>query len=208
MRLVKIEAVPGKRNSFSLLFQDETSLICGLGEIADFGLAAGMELEPDEYGRLSRACAYYRTRERAAALLSMRAMSSGELRQRLVEKGSSAEDAERAACWLEELGLLNDAEYAAAVARHYSEKGYGKGRIRDELYRRKVPRSLWDEALESVEACGDKLDALIARRLGGRPMDEKEKRRTADALRRRGFSWDEIKRAIGRYQNEDDYTED
>jgi hypothetical protein len=55
------------------------------------------------------------------------------------------------------------------VARHYTEKatqGQDKG---TSFNRRKVPRSLWDEALEAVSGCDDKLDGLIARRLGGSP---------------------------------------
>ena len=48
------------------------------------------------------------------------------------------------------MGFLNDALYAEQVVRHYSAKGYGLRKLRDELYRRGVPRELWDEALEGA----------------------------------------------------------
>ena len=41
--------------------------------------------------------------------------------------------------------------YAAQVVRYYSAKGYGERKLRDELYRRGVPRELWDEALEGAD---------------------------------------------------------
>ena len=56
------------------------------------------------------------------------------------------EDAAAAVAWLEDIGALDDAAYAASVARHYAAMGYGPVKIRDEFYRRGVPKDLWDEA--------------------------------------------------------------
>ena len=42
---------------------------------------------------------------------------------------------------------LDDEEYAGQIVRHYSAKGYGERRIREELYRRGIPREYWKDAL-------------------------------------------------------------
>lgn len=68
-------------------------------------------------------------------------MSVKELTDRLKEKGESPENAEDAAAWLQEMHLLDDAQYAAMCVRHYAAKGYGAGRIRNELYRRGIRAS-------------------------------------------------------------------
>ena len=36
---------------------------------------------------------------------------------------------------------------ARMVVRHYAAKGYGPRKIRDELYRRGVPREFWEDAM-------------------------------------------------------------
>ncbi len=208
MTLIKIEAVPDKKDRYILRFGDGESLTCSVNEIADFRLASGMELDTEAYERLSRACDYFRAREKAAMLLSARPMSSGELRQKLKEKGVCEEDADKAAEWLEGLGVLNDAEYASMVARHYAGKGYGAGRIRNELFKRRVPRSLWDDAIEEMPDGSDNIDKFISSKLKGSDIDDREKKKLIGALRRRGFSWDEIKSAITRYADNMDFTED
>jgi regulatory protein len=208
MTLIKIEAVPDKKDRYILRFEGGENLTCSAAEVADFRLASGKELDEEAYERLSRACEYCRAREKAAMLLSARPMSSGELRQKLKDKGICEEDADKAAEWLESLGILNDAEYAAMVARHYAGKGYGAGRIRNELFKRRVPRSLWDDAVGEIPDGGDQIDKFISSKLKGNSPDEREKRKLIDALRRRGFSWDEIKNAMARYADNMDFTED
>ena len=108
-------------------------------------------------------------------------------------------DATAAADWLEGIGAVDDASYAAALARHYGERGYGPARVREELRRRGVPRELWDAALEELPDSGEVLDALIQKRCKGDLSDPKERKRTCDALLRRGFSWGEVRSAMGRY---------
>lgn len=82
------------------------------------------------------------------------------------------------------------------LVRHYSAQGCGPARIRDELYRRGVPRELWDEALgNSPRRAGD---ARVRHRVenAGKPLNEKDYKRLSDALLRRGFSWGEVKTAL------------
>ena len=107
--------------------------------------------------------------------------------------------AEAVADWLEGLGLLNDLEYAKNLVRHYERKGYGTRKIRDELYRRGVPREYWDEALEEREGSEEAIDAFLRARLKGGLPEGKELKRVTDALTRRGFSWPDIAAGLRRY---------
>ena len=99
---------------------------------------------------------------------------------------------------LEELGFLNDALYAEQVVRHYSAKGYGLRKLRDELYRRGVPRELWDEALDQAPDSAWQIDRFLAAKLRGRAPEEAEKRRLTSALLRRGFAWGDVREAWSR----------
>ena len=95
--------------------------------------------------------------------------------------------------------LLDDAQYAAMCVRHYAAKGYGPGKIRNELYRRGIARELWDEALEELPEQDDRIDALLRRKLKSDTPDRAELRKAADYLYRRGFGRDEIHAALARY---------
>ena len=139
-----------------------------------------------------------KTKDRALKLLGARPFGERELYDRLVEKGETEQNAAATVAWLAELRLLDDAEYAAMVVRHCAAKGFGPRRIRDELFRRKVPRELRDEALDGLPEQDDMIDKLLRARLRSAEPDRAELKRAADALIRRGFGWDEIRQAVER----------
>lgn len=168
-------------------------------EVVSFGLFTGKELTEDEVSALSAAGQTSGAKATAARMVGAKPMSRGELLERLRRKGYSQQDAEDAAAWLEELGVLDDGAYAALVARHYAGKGYGVRRIQDELWRRKVPRELWSEALAGAEPPEGQIDRLIAQKLRGRTPDEKELGKVQAFLLRRGFSWSDVREALERY---------
>lgn len=142
------------------------------------------------------------TKKRALRMLEKRDYSRGEMIDRLMKKGEAPEDAKAVAERLVELRLIDDNNYAAMVARHYAAKGFGAARIRNELYRRFVPRELWDEALSEMPEPDGSLDALLRAKLKTPDPDRAELKKATDALRRRGFSWDEIRETVERFNAE------
>jgi len=138
-------------------------------------------------------------RKKAMRIINARAVSKGEMIDKLTQKGIEPEDAESAADWLEEMGAIDDRLYAASVVEYYGAKGYGTMRIKNELYRRKIDTELWEDALLYVPDAGDAIDRFVAAKLRGKTPDSRELRRVSDALSRRGFSWDEINDGLRRY---------
>ena len=179
-----------------------------LGVVTDMRLYSGREMDPAAVSELKSASLRALARERALEYLSRRPMSCAELKKKLIEKGEDEDVAEYCVGWLSEHGLIDDESYAAAVARHYAAKGYGSGRVRTELSRRGIARELWDGALDAMPENVDKLDRFISSRLHD-PDDRDEVRRVSQALFRRGYSWDEIRRALERHRaGADDFYEE
>lgn len=179
-----------------------------LGVVTDMRLYSGREMDPAAVSELKSASLRALARERALEYLSRRPMSCAELKKKLIEKGEDEDVAEYCVGWLSEHGLIDDESYAAAVARHYAAKGYGPGRVRTELSRRGIARELWDGALDAMPENVDKLDRFISSRLHD-PDDRDEVRRVSQALFRRGYSWDEIRRALERHRaGADDFYEE
>lgn len=141
-------------------------------------------------------------KDMALRLLERRDYGRDELAARLVEKGAPPEEAAAAADRMVELGFIDDANYAAMVARHYSARGFGERRVRDELRRRRVPREYWDGALESVPEDADAAYRCFCSKMRGRGPLPDELRRASAALQRRGFSWEQVREAAERYGRE------
>ena len=196
--------------------EDGTILRMNENEVVAFGLCSGLELTQGQMEEITRAAKAAAVRDKAVELLSARPLSRKELvdkltarpRQKDREPLADRESAEAAADRLEELGYLNDQAYAHTVAEHYAAKGCGPSRIREEFYRRGVPREYWDEALERLDAPDEAIDAFLQKKLRGADLtDPKSYKRAADALARRGFRWEDIKEGLRRYGGamEEDY---
>ena len=173
-----------------------------------FGLQEGMDLSAEDVVKLKEAARNYQIRSCGANIVSSRMVSKKELTDRLARRGATEEEAADTADWLEDLGALDDAAYAAAVARHYSRIGYGKLRVRQELQRRGIDRELWDAALEEMPEGEASIESLLQSRLKGRVPDRDEGRKLAAMLQRRGFTWQEIRPVLSRFLSGEDLPEE
>lgn len=180
------------------VLEDGSILRVGEGEVVNFALYAGKELSEGEAEQLQSAAHRSGLKRKAIELLMRKPQSRQELSRRLREWEASDEEAEAICDRMEELGYLNELEYAGRVVRHYVSKGFGERKIRDELYRRGVPRELWEKALAQIEDNSESLDAFLEKKLRG-SHDPKDVKKASDALVRRGFSWSEISDALRRY---------
>lgn len=189
---------------FTLIFDDGTELKTTLGIITERFIHSGMDFDEDAYNELVSACTLALSKARALRIINARPMSREELRKRLIEKGETPDNAEACAEWLCQMGLINDAEYAGSVVRHYAAKGYGASRIKQELRRHGLSRELWDEAMEQMPEQDEYLARFLRSRLTD-PGDRAQVKKVSDALFRRGYSWDQIKHALNEFDTQGDY---
>ena len=199
MRIKEVKRSERKKGRFLVKLEDGDILRVTEEELLRFGLRAGMELDAEALEAVRTSARTSSAKAAAANMIGTRALSKRELTRRLVKKGNDESDAQAAADWLEDIGAVDDAGYAAALVRHYGGKGYGPARVREELRRRGVGRELWDEALEEMPEAAEILDGLIQKKCRGDLADPREKKRVSDALLRRGFAWSDVKAAMGRY---------
>lgn len=188
-------AQPGK--AWTVALEGGDTLRVSEGAVLEFELYDGRELEEEELAELKAAAFASALRTKAVNMLSARQMSAGQLNEKLMAKGATDRQAAEIVAWAIDIGLLNDEEYAKALARHYQAKGYGAYKIKDELYRRRVPRQYWEGALAALEDPEEIIDAFLAKKVKD-PADRKEIKKASDALVRRGFSWSQVAAGIER----------
>ena len=145
---------------------------------ADLNLYAGRELSEDELSTLRAAIARARTRQRAVRILSSTAISRAALEKRLTDKGAVPEDAQDTVQWLDELRLLDDAAVAEQLVQSAVRKGYGRRRIEQILYEKRIPREYWQDALAAIPDMDGALDSFLHRALDGKAVDDKLLKRT------------------------------
>ena len=195
MRIETIKPSQRKKGRILVILEDETILRVTADVVLRFGLGKGMDIDDDTRQEVERAAS---ARASAARMVGRRALSREELQRKLIQKGASEEDASDAADWLEDIGAIDDAGYAAMLARHYGERGYGPGRVREELRRRGIDRELWEDALAELPEPEEAIAAFLQRKAGDL-SDRREVKRLTDALLRRGFQWGDICNALRRF---------
>lgn len=200
MRLQQLKPSQRVQGRWLAQMEDGTLLRISEHEVIQFSLYEGKELEQETMEQLQQSAHTSKLKEKALQLLAAKPVSRRDLKQKLISWEAGEGEAEEICQRLEELGLLNDREYGAMLVRHYLHKGYGQGKLKEELYRRGVPRELWDEILEQSEQSDDVLDALIEKKLKGTvPQTPREWKKLSDALLRRGYTWSEVSQALRRY---------
>lgn len=169
-------------------------------------LSVGMEVSVEELEALRQESEYKSAKERALRLLSARGYTAQQLKEKLARYAD--EDASQMAVdRMEELGLVNDEDYAFTCARDlYHLKHLSPRRIELELGRKGIDPELCRQAAAQFEEedIQQQLDALIRRKYLRYLWEEKGRNKTIGALSRLGYSYDEIKSAIRRVKEEEE----
>ena len=176
-------------------FSDESSMRLYRQTVEDFCLYTGKELSDDEMNELRKAAGQMSAKMRAVRIVSASSVSKKDLQQRLVRKGEDPDQARLAVDWMSDLKLLDDARVAEQVVSRCVSRGYGLARAKQALYEKKVPKEYWEDALADYPDQEEKIENFLRSRLDA-DSDEKEIKKTIDALLRRGHSYGTIRRAL------------
>lgn len=208
MKIEAIEQTKSPLGKLRLCFADERTMLVLPSVVADRGLFVGMDVSEAALQSLRAQNAEASAKDRALRIISASPVTKTELLRRLVEKGETEENAALAVSWLDDLRLLDDRLVAESVVRSGAAKGYGTARIRQMLYEKRVPKELWDEALEQLPEADGAIDEFLRRRFRGKTPDRAECKRATDALLRRGHRWSDIRSALERYAPDEDFFDD
>lgn|SRR5574341_25426 len=141
-------------------------------------------------------------KERAYRLLSFRPRSEKELRQKLRLKGAGVRLIEEVVGELKDKGLIDDQKFAASWAEsRMANKPMGKFLLKRELLQKGIQKETIEKVVRDKYAEADEVELarnLLRRkaRMYKNPEDVKIKKRMADFLLRRGFSYEVVRQAI------------
>ena len=195
MRINSLKNTPDRAGRYWVTFDDGTRLGLYRQTVEDFGLYIGKELTDEEASGLRTAAGKMSAKMRAVRIVSATSVSRRDLEDRLIRKGEDPDQAKEAVQWMEDLHLVDDRNTAEQVVHSCISKGYGLARAKQALYEKRIPKEYWDAALEDYPDQLEKIEAFLRSRLDA-DSDEKQVKRTIDALIRRGHSYGRIKQAL------------
>lgn len=194
-------AEPRRRGLVQLFLDGEAAVKLDAQVFLQSGLKPGDQVSDQELFELIQASDARRAQEKALYLLEYRNYSKRELTEKIARTAASREAAQAAAGRMEELGLIDDWRFGEDYARElFSRKGYGARRAAQELRRKGLDQELVQELVEkygSPEQSGENIRRVLEKKYPGWREDEKARRRAFAALQRLGYSYQEVREAMG-----------
>lgn len=204
---MKITALQPQRSKRRVSVSLDGNFLFGLAAdtVAALGLRVGMEVDRSRLDEIAREEQLYQARQYAFLLLSYKARTTSELRQRLTRKGYSPDVISHTLQRLTELKMIDDAGFARRFTEDRVTIGHkGKWRIRGELLKRGVAKEHIEDALatapDETAAAREVAEKYLSRNRRLEP--DVLKRRLYALLARRGFSPDTIRKVMGMREEE------
>ena len=194
---MKITAVEPRRKQMCALFIDgEYVMNLDAQTLIENRFDVGREIDDDELKDIIDKSNERRAKEKALWLISYRSHSKKELFDKLKRSFDEA-SAQKAVDRMEELGLINDEEFAKLYARKLvNGKKMSVKAAEFELYRKGIDKITAEQVLGELEYDPQTQIIEFITKKYKNIDDEKIKRRAVAALQRKGYSWEEIRQAI------------
>ena len=189
-----------------IIFDDGTFIEISEEVLHSNPVHPGDELTPNKLKELTNSEQKQKLRNSALNLLSFRMRSLSELKQRLLKKGYDIQDIEPLLEEFDAKNILNDSEFALAFSRDkIRSRGIGPSILRVELSNHHLSQNLVEDTINRMYT-EFPIDTLLGNHLKKKKirrnsqLQEREKNRIVNFLKRKGFSWDDISRVFDEKQ--------
>ncbi|MDR2655826.1 MAG: recombination regulator RecX [Oscillospiraceae bacterium] len=199
-----------KKGRYALFIEGEFAFSVSAEQLFSENIRAGNEYGAAELSAMLDASQELFAKEYAMKLLSARRYTKARLLEKLCPLVKE-DAARRAAGRLEELGLLDDEDYAEKLASDcYRLRNYGKARVIQALVQKGIDRESARKTAENLEPDAfAAIYGLLERKYGSALLEAESKAeffkarsRVSGALSRLGYGFDDIKKALDEYVRE------
>lgn len=200
MKVTRIEELTKSRSK--VYIDEEFAFVLYKGELRQYNLVPGEEILKENYETIMTQVLPKRAKLRAMNLLKNKEYTVKQLREKLLEGGYPECVAKEALDYVAGYHYTDDLRFAAAfITSHESTKS--RRRIEQDLLGRGIERDTLEQAWQEWEkqgGCQDEQamikELLVKRGFDPRKADMKERQRQGAFLMRRGFSGEQIRKAL------------
>lgn len=174
-------------------------------EVTKFDTREGSDLSDESLSEIMTRILPSRCIKRAMNLLQKKSFAEGELVRKLSDGGYPEEVVEKAVEYVRSFGYIDDVRYASDYIRYHSSQGRGKNRIRMDLKTKGISdesfEKAWDENMELglIPGTEEEIKKLLEKKHFNPDMERSDKDKIAAFIMRRGFSAEDIFKAMRSY---------
>lgn len=204
MKITDVEEITKTR--FRVFIDEQFAFVLNKGELSRYRLKKDTEITKDLYDRIRVEAVLRRAKLRALHLLNDMGRTEKQLRQKLLDSEYPEDIVDAAMQYVKSFGYIDDLNYARNFILNRKGKK-SKLEIKMLLQKKGVDMDLIETAFEE---CMDSKDTICAakelirkRRVDLKNSDSKEIQKTYAYLMRKGFRYEEIRRAFEEINEED-----
>jgi len=195
MKVTRIEK-QAKRDRYNVYLDGVYVFSLSEKVLFDSGLSKGQELSQKEIDELKNDDQENKVYNRALLILSYRANTESEIKQKLL-KNFEEKEIEKVIPKLQKQGFINDEDFAE---RYVEQSKKGKKLVRLELMKKGIAKEIIERTINSKD---EQVELENARKIAekifkkyAKEDPKAQKQKTYEALTRKGFSYDIFKQVI------------
>ena len=196
---------PGKSNKIHIYIDDEYQITTTEGFLSNNFFASGSEISQEEWEELVEKINYAKAVNKCYDLLAIRSHSKKELFEKLL-KNFDYNSSSKAIELMEEIGYLNDEEYAKELLDYLmNNKKISKSFIALEMKKRGVDCEIYEQLIsdadiDDIGVAYDIINSKYIRKLN----EEGGRNKVIAALARKGFRYSDITCALDMIEEDDE----
>lgn len=198
-----------KKHLVRIMLSDGAEVFLDSDIPSEESLSEGKDISEEELKALLEESDYRRAKSRALWYLDRTDHTEKGLYEKLVRAGFGKKASARVIAKLCELGLLDDRRYAERMAERCAEANVSKRQTVSKLLLKGIPLELAKEVTDGLDTDGvEQITALIERKYQNKLYEEGGRQKVFAALARKGFSFEDIKTALKKYDQELEFSEE
>ena len=190
---------------FSVFVDGEYTFSITDVDLLYYKLRPGEPISAEKLNEITKDNAYAKAKNIALRFLGYRMRTEKEISDRLKKEDLPDEAVEKTFEFLKKYGYVDDRKFAESYINEKKHlKGYGEYRLRNELFLKGISKEIIDEFSELMQEDSERLmtEAIEKKLRGGLIEDRKEEQRLMGYLLRLGFSYSDIRDALGKYRSD------
>ncbi|MCD7856119.1 MAG: RecX family transcriptional regulator [Clostridiales bacterium] len=210
MIITDIQKQKHKEGRYSVFIDGEFAFGIDGVDLLWYKLETGKVVSPELLNEITVTNAYIKAKNSALKFLGYRMRSRKEIEDRLKRDEFSPSIIEKTLSFLEEYGYIDDEAFAKAYIEEKKKlNGYGIVRLKSELYKKGIDRSIIDSLTDLMTEGEEELieKALYKKLKGEKITDRKQRQKLLGYLLRKGFGYEPSLSVIEKYEElTDEYT--
>lgn len=204
MKITDVVPQQKNKNRVSVFVDGEYSFSLDGADALRLGVKIDAEITDKDIEVYNLESNLSKAKAKAFDIVSRKQVTERELRLKLADKGYDKMICDIVIETMREYNYINDADYCETFLEYAKSKGWGILKIRSELKRRGVDDKTVNTALEEFSDCPeDRVYDILCRKFADIDIkDFKQKQKIMRFFGTRGFDFESIQNAIGRFEAE------